>query len=121
MMILSEKWQGRNRGRYRILKHKHIPELASNVTILGLSHKCTAQVVTNNAHAICKDRRMASHAMQWHIIDAACRQTRMRHDAVLWRWSWGLQKSLKADTPASRTPIMDGGGSTSARMPPMLE
>ena len=38
----------------------------------------TAQVVTNNAHAICNDRRMANDAMQWHIIDAACRQQRMR-------------------------------------------
>jgi hypothetical protein len=44
---------------------------------------------------------MASDAMQWHIIDAASRQPKydmMRCEAEY--VGWGLQKLLKADTPA---------------------
>jgi hypothetical protein len=74
LMIHHGKRQGRNRGRYRILKHKHIPELAHKCNYARLVPQCIAQSVTNNAHAICTGRRMASYAMQWHIIDAACRQ-----------------------------------------------
>ena len=52
--------------------------------MLGLSHSA---LVTNNAHAICNGRRMASDAMQWHIIDTAQQECDiMRREAL------GLQK-----------------------------
>jgi hypothetical protein len=72
-------------------KPRQVPHKARLIPELGIQwHDTrnvppyTVQVVTNNAHAICNGRRMPSDALQWHIIDAACRQpsTKMRHDVV---------------------------------------
>jgi hypothetical protein len=61
----------------------HIEAHVSTGAVIQYVPQCTAQAVTNNAHAICNDRRLASDAMQCNgtllMLPAS---TRMRHDAV---------------------------------------